>query len=159
MTPKADCAKTQEIMFETFNAPALCQLEQGLAAIYSCGTTTGIAVDSCGGDTSCTRLDWNLPRSRCVKNRNQWGLVMTPKADCAKTQEIMFETFNAPALCQLEQGLAAIYSCGTTTGIAVDSCGGDTSCTRLDWNLPRSRCVKNRNQWGLVNGLCYEAFK
>ena len=50
--------------------------------------------------------------------------IMTPKADCAKTQEIMFETFNAPALCQLEQGLAAIYSCGTTTGIAVDSCGG-----------------------------------
>ena len=52
--------------------------------------------------------------------------VMNANSERAKTQEIMFEGFNAPALYQLEQGIAVIYSCGTTTGIVLDCGDGGT---------------------------------
>ena len=45
MCSEKDRAKIAEIMFETFNVPALCIKPQPILAMYSYGATTGVVVD------------------------------------------------------------------------------------------------------------------
>ncbi|XP_072042461.1 actin, cytoplasmic 1-like [Amphiura filiformis] len=45
--PKAENEKLAQIMFETFNTPAMCTANQGTLALYASGRSTGVVV-SCG---------------------------------------------------------------------------------------------------------------
>eukprot|EP00457_Paulinella_chromatophora_P000582 gb/GEZN01000582.1/.p1 GENE.gb/GEZN01000582.1/~~gb/GEZN01000582.1/.p1 ORF type:complete len:1127 (+),score=207.51 gb/GEZN01000582.1/:42-3422(+) len=47
LNPKANREKMTQIMFETFNAPAVYVASQTTLALYACGRTTGLVVD-CG---------------------------------------------------------------------------------------------------------------
>ena len=56
---------------------------------------------------------------------SEWSF--TPKINREKTIEIMFETFNTPAVYLASQAVLALYASGRTSGVMVDSGEGATS--------------------------------
>lgn len=51
LNPKASRTKMTQIMFETFNTPAMYMAIQAVLSLYTCGCTTGIMMDSSDGVT------------------------------------------------------------------------------------------------------------
>ncbi|XP_016072584.1 PREDICTED: actin-like [Miniopterus natalensis] len=96
--------KVSEILFETFNVPALYLANQGVLSLYSSGLISGRKLAACAGRVE---LDGGGPEG-------------------ADRVQILFETFNVPALYLANQGVLSLYSSGLISGTSVESGEGMT---------------------------------
>ena len=56
LNPKGDEEKRKQIMFETFNVPALYIAISNVMAVYSCGNTSGLSLEIGDGVASCVPI-------------------------------------------------------------------------------------------------------
>lgn len=84
LNPKANREKMTQIMFETFNVPAMYVAIQAVLSLYASGRTTGIVLDSGDGVTHTgLPLPMQTIYHTCVRPQNCAALLdLAPSSSC-----------------------------------------------------------------------------
>ena len=79
LNPKANREKMAQIMFETFDCPAMFVGVSSVLALYAYGTTTGIVLDSGDGATNIVPIWWGHVISQSITRLDLAGRDLTGK--------------------------------------------------------------------------------
>ena len=77
LNPKANREKITQIMFETFNTPALYVAIQAILSLYASGRTTGIVLDSGHGLTQIASICENQALQNAIMHLDFAGADLT----------------------------------------------------------------------------------
>eukprot|EP00029_Vermamoeba_vermiformis_P000868 TRINITY_DN11048_c0_g1_i1.p1 TRINITY_DN11048_c0_g1~~TRINITY_DN11048_c0_g1_i1.p1 ORF type:complete len:806 (-),score=85.46 TRINITY_DN11048_c0_g1_i1:335-2725(-) len=94
---------------------------------------------------------WQYTFKKLKINPAAQSLLLTEALECnsrGRTAQIMFETYEVPALCMTPQSVLALYSTGRTTGIVLESGHRSTHAVPIYEGHIISHAVQSREEGG-----------
>jgi actin len=152
LNPRANREKTTQIMFETFNTPAMYLAVQGVLAMYASGRTTGLSIDSGAGSTNVVPIY----EGHAIQHAIREPLIINGEnatADLVKRLSMIGYSFITPSaereiVSDIKEKLCYVASnCNTE------------KCVEKEYELPDGQIIKVGSEQYQISELIFKSKK